>query len=90
MNPEGEMIGYLCATDSGAEVVAHRARSDEEHYRMICEWLLFSGVTELVVHTAAYEVELNRRSGKICEKLLTSEVDHIFPFCFLFWFAYLW
>ena len=90
MNPEGEMIGYLCATESGAEVVEHRARSDEEHYRMICEWLLFSGVKELVVHTAAYEVELNRRLGKISEKLLTSEVDHIFPFCFLFWFAYLW
>ena len=76
---EGDVTGYLCASESGADIVEHRAGTPFDAYRMICEWLLCSGVGELTVRTASFETELNRLLGRICESWTTSEPSMFNP-----------
>ncbi len=76
---KGDVTGYVCVSESGADIVEHRAGTPFDAYRMICEWLLFSGASELTVRTASYEVELNRLLSRICENWFTSEPSMFNP-----------
>ncbi|MBR2615832.1 MAG: GNAT family N-acetyltransferase [Clostridia bacterium] len=73
-------VGYLCVTPEGETVYEHRADSPSVEYQMLLEWLLASGVSALLIHTAPWEAELNALLGRISEKWGLTNVSqfHIF------------
>ncbi len=80
LDGDGNLVGYINATPDNTCIYEHRADKAENEYQMLLEWLLFSGVKELTIHTAPWENELNCLLGRVCEKwsLCNTSMFHIF------------
>ena len=80
INTAGELVGYICATDNDSTIYEHRADYTQNEYQMLLEWILTAEVSELTIHTAPWEYELNMLLEKICEKWSPTTTNMFCPF----------
>jgi hypothetical protein len=74
--PDGMPAGFLSNYPNSGRVTEHYALSPTVDYQMLLDWMAFMKFDSVTFATAPWDVELNRKAGKIAETVSVATADN--------------